>query len=293
MAAFCDGGRGYWHLPQDTNLRQKPLVFFWSSGHSGTETLAKVLRKHVWSSHADNCFHHTKVDFEEHPMNRNFMHTGMACNNWTSLHQSVRMYEQFVQSRLQFHNASRYVHIGHDLDISVIHEVAWLFNDSVYMIRIRRDRIYTAASISSARKNPCVLFRYAPCPLRSRVTLPVARSAWSRFSLFQRNLWLQDEVECQWLHLRKVLPHNHTIEINWSTSLNNEHLQQILAFLRSPCGVHPSGRCTLQIRRGIGSHRRKGDKYDVESAYAQLREQDLRYQRIMREQGPAYSMCFD
>lgn len=281
---FCNGGAGYSELALNPHLQNTTFVFVWSTGHTGTEFLTKALRGDVYRSNGDYCFKGGKVDFEEHPRHRAFVHSGFECSFGAK--RMLDVYQQFVLRRLG-RAKTTYIHIGHDTIIGVLPELAWLLPRSVYVLRLRRSRHHSAASIMAhAGREPCAML-YAPCPFRSRVLLPVTNATWSHLSKFQRNLWLQDEVECQWQAIRRILLNGHTKEITWSAQIDQGHIDELVAFIRSAGGL-PSGRCAFRSPGRVGAKRRRGSR----ALNASALKADADYQRLMRLDGPAYSMCF-
>lgn len=208
-----------------------------STGRCATKFLFQALR----------CAPGTKcvIKFEyESPEKYTFMtkvvHPAMAHNDTVAMSDYVKSQKiPRMLSELEKADASIYVDTGHQVVLGMLDTLLDELGDSLRIIRLRRDRLSTAASFAGdpTKKDPC---RYTfkedylhYCPFhKAALVQPVSPAHWDKMNLFQKYLWWVDEVEAQWSRLLERRGNTmHYMEVNFSGPLSESQVASMAEFL--------------------------------------------------------------
>jgi hypothetical protein len=144
--------------------------------------------------------------------------------------------------------------VGHETMLGILPALWLIFGDKVKFIRLRRDRLDTAfsctvhhggavrlhtrasfsvndANIKHHLDGPCTQRVWALCPFDASVQLLPRGDTWHRLSSFQRNLWFIDEMEAQWVALRRSFPDIPYTEVNWRDKITTDTFSHIGSYL--------------------------------------------------------------
>ena len=180
--------------------------FIVSTGRCATKFLSQALR----CSPTVGCvIKHEYESPDKYTFMSKIIHPAMAHNDTISTRDYVLSHKiPMMLNELNKIGASVYVDTGHQVVLGMLEPLIQELGDSVRVIRLRRDRLATAASFAGdpTKKDPC---RYTfkedylhYCPF-NKVSLlqPVTPAHWDKMNLFQKYLWWVDEVEAQWTEL--------------------------------------------------------------------------------------------
>lgn len=215
------------------------FIFVVSTGHTGTTSLGQ---RSTWRQQ----FRRKTMpcDFfvaHEKEQDRHFVHQ----TPWTTnpcaaadryvlrdkLPLMIRMIEGYKRDNGCTVQGGSWFGSGHQVTLGLLPSLAWLLGPRARFVRLRRDRLDTAYSFSSAKAGPCsVRCKHCLCPLDNATMLPVSGKVWQTLSNFQQYLWLQDEVEAQWQSLLYNNPTLNFIEVNWKKRLGVEDYSRIAQF---------------------------------------------------------------
>lgn len=191
------------------------FVFVFSTGRCGTQHLARTLlsaaNPRAYITHE-----------EEHMTQRARDVVARVYRSWVSLNSedefntTASKYLEAVKAPywsllLQKHQATHLVYTGHLPSAwGLAPQLVSLLGERVKFVRLRRDRIMTAASLMAlgpANEDPWGFNpqRWFPTPRAKWTRLRITQSAWAELNRFQRWLWYVDDMECRWQALRRML----------------------------------------------------------------------------------------
>ena len=171
--------------------------FALSTGHSGTTTLSN-----------EDAF--TQLGFGTSKCYFGFETLAQGWREFARHHPSRRSARRFVANYYipkvtnltLMAGKTCYVDFGHHTFFThILSEMKKELGPAMTLLRLRRSRLDTASSYALKRKKdgPCgTRCLYCICPEEQWHCLKVSSSQWRRLSVFQRFLWMTDEVECRW-----------------------------------------------------------------------------------------------
>jgi hypothetical protein len=139
------------------------------------------------------------------------------------------------------------IQTGHETFLAMIPALILLLGDRAKFVRLRRNRLSTAYSLSASdamasfarndqarvkawKSGPCTDRLWGLCPFDYSARLIPPGDAWLEFSKYQRNLWFVDELEAEWQSIMQTFPETARIELNWDTNISPEVFQSIADF---------------------------------------------------------------
>ncbi len=239
-----------------TDIEDKHFVFFMSTGRCGTKFLYKVLQ-HGRNNDAVIRFEHEHRRMKY--VQSRILHPSLTTNSTSTIRDYVRDEKIPAMLReMKKNNKHMYIDTGHQVALGMLEHLIDFLGPRIIVIRVRRDRMRTAASFAGARhkKGPCQYSEEEPhlhyCPFQTASFVKIrSKNLWNSFNLFQKYLWWVEEVEARWKWILATRqPFNH-IEMDFANNIGMKKLDNITKFAGVKYSKH------FASKKKINSHNRR------------------------------------
>ena len=208
------------------------FIFGYSTGHVGTTTLSegryygmpsKIVFLHEMKY---GPFGNNNIDILQWSYNTSVWRQNDQVKDMIYVKE---VFLPFLLLSMKRAKATTLVDMGHHNLYFIDALVKYLLNETNYkflIVRLRRERLETAVSLSYHRPNkPMVelcrelITRFCPYDrVNEVINKPPSTDIWNNFTVTQQALWIIDETEARWLKLINDNPMMNFTEVYWSAS---------------------------------------------------------------------------
>ena len=270
------------------------FIFGYSTGHVGTTTLSEG---RYYGQPSKIVFLHEMKYGPLGDNNVDIIHWSYNTSVWKKNDLAKDMiyvkevFLPFLLLSMKKAKAATLVDMGHHNLYFIDALVKYLLNETNYkflMVRLRRERLETAVSLSYHRPNrPMIdlcgelVTRYCPYDrVNEVVNKPPSIDVWNNFTVTQKALWIIDETEARWLKLIKDNPTMNFTEVYWSTAYPtsmDEAALKVAQFLNlEKISVWSDGWDHMQ------EHQHAGENTGTAQPIEDIRSQDQKYRQNMK-----------
>lgn len=257
---------------------EKEFVFTVSNGHTGTLFFG---RQEIWERNfrkgtldrGVHIAHEQTPDLEK-------LRKIVWEKDWCERGLDYVVREQLPYMLKVMHRKHTWFASGYQVGLGTLPALADYFGASARFVRLRRNRIDLALSFSKKGRGPCSdRCLKCLCPLDTHVRCLVPGEIWGQLNVFQRYLWVVDEVECQWQALVRSRKTLRTLELDWDQAILPKHVKRLAEFIGMDKAEY-----TGEAKKA-NQHQNVDDEAAKLARLEQARRDDAEYQKLMGLEG--------